>query len=109
MCKPASLNTWPHSVALNLRNLFFAWQLAAFQLCAAALEVNQANVAELDSLKGMGPSLSAKLIEARNAEPFKNWQDLMQRISGMGTKKALQFSNQGLTVQGTPFDHPKTP
>ena len=67
---------------------------------ASALEINQANTAELDSLKGMGPSLSAKVLKARTDGPFKSWADLMQRVSGLGRLKAQQFSEQGLTVNG---------
>ena len=73
-------------------------------LCASpaafALEINQANEAELDSLKGMGPSLSAKVLKARTDGPFKSWADLMRRVSGVGRSKAQQFSEQGLTVNG---------
>ena len=71
---------------------------------AFALDINQANEAELDSLKGMGPALSAKVLKARDAGPFKNWQDLMQRVSGIRAAKAQQFSAQGLTVQGQTFN-----
>ena len=71
---------------------------------ALAFEINQANEAELDSLKGMGPSLSAKVLKARTRGPFQNWQDLMQRVSGIRKNKALQFSEQGLTVGGQAFN-----
>lgn len=80
--------------------------LALFLNCHTftfALEVNAANVAELDSIKGMGPALSAKLLKAREQALFQNWQDMMQRVSGMGPLKAQQFSAQGLTVQGQSF------
>ena len=70
---------------------------------ALALEINQANEAELDSVKGMGPSLSAKVLTARSQGPFKDWTDLMQRVSGIRQNKAQQFSEQGLTVNGQPF------
>ena len=70
---------------------------------ASALEINQANTAELDSLKGMGPSLSAKVLKARTDGPFKSWADLMQRVSGVGRAKAKEFSDQGLTVNGHPL------
>ena len=70
---------------------------------ALALDINQANEAELDSIKGMGPSLSAKVLKARAHGPFKGWADLMQRVSGIRQNKALQFSEEGLTVNGQPF------
>ena len=76
-------------------------------LCAShtvfALEINQANQAELDSLKGMGPSLSAKVLKARAEGPFESWANLIQRVSGMGRSKAKQFSDQGLTVNSQTF------
>jgi competence protein ComEA len=70
---------------------------------AFALDINQANQAELDSLKGMGPSLSTKVLKARTEAPFKSWADLMQRVSGVGRAKAKAFSDQGLTVNGQPL------
>ncbi len=77
----------------------------ALMLCHAAfaLDINQANEAELDGIKGMGPSLSAKVLKARAQGPFKDWADLMQRVSGIRQNKAQQFSDQGLTVNGQPF------
>lgn len=79
----------------------------AILLCAShtalALDINQANEAELDSVKGMGPALSAKVLQARAPGPFKDWADLMQRVSGIRHNKAKQFSAQGLTVNGQVF------
>lgn len=71
---------------------------------ALALDINQANEAELDSVKGMGPSLSAKVLTARAQGPFKDWADLMQRVSGIRQNKARQFSDQGLTVNGQAYN-----
>ena len=68
------------------------------------LDLNQANEAELDSVKGMGPSLSAKVLAARAHGPFKDWTDLMHRVSGIRQHKAQQFSEQGLTVNGQTFN-----
>jgi competence protein ComEA len=70
---------------------------------AFALDINQANVAELDSFKGMGPALSTKVLKARAQGPFTGWSDLMQRVSGIRQNKAQQFSEQGLTVNGQAF------
>jgi competence protein ComEA len=71
-----------------------------------ALDINQANEAELDSVKGMGPALSAKVLKARTQGPFKDWPDLMQRVSGIRQHKAQQLSEQGLTVNNQAF-HPQ--
>jgi len=87
-----------------LRSLFSG--VAALMLChnALALDINQANEAELDSIKGMGPALSAKVLKARTQGSFEDWQDLMQRVSGIRQNKAKQFSEQGLTVNGQAFN-----
>ena len=86
-----------------LRSLFSG--LVSLMLChnALALDINQANEAELDSVKGMGPALSAKVLKARSKGAFKDWPDLMQRVSGIRQNKAQQFSEQGLTVNGQAF------
>ncbi len=86
-----------------LRSLFSG--VMALMLChsALALDINQANEAELDSVKGMGPALSAKVLKARSQGAFKDWQDLMQRVTGIRHNKAQHFSEQGLTVNGQAF------
>ena len=83
------------------------WGLAGLLLCTqlafAAVDVNSATVAELDGINGIGPALSARILQARQNGPFTDWQDLMRRVSGIGAKKAGQLSEQGLTVNGTAF------
>ncbi len=69
----------------------------------AAVDLNTATVADLDSIKGIGPSTSAKILEARKASPFKNWGDLIQRVPGIGDKRAAKLSSEGLTVNGDGF------
>ena len=73
---------------------------------AAAMEVNTATEAELDSIHGIGPAMSQRILQERQRTAFTDWQDLMQRVSGMGQKKAAQFSSQGLTVNGKSFAPP---
>jgi competence protein ComEA len=87
----------------RIRSVLMAASFMPLALGARALDINQANVAELDGLKGMGPALSAKVLKAREQAPFQNWTDLMARTSGLGRAKAQQFSEQGLTVNGQPF------
>jgi competence protein ComEA len=69
----------------------------------AAVDINTATVADLDSIKGIGPSTSAKILEARKASTFKNWSDLIQRVPGIGDKRAAKLSSEGLTVNGEAF------
>ena len=87
-----------------IRNLFAAL-IAAFALNAfAAVDANQASRAELETVKGIGPSLSGKIVEARKAGAFKNWGDLVERIGGVGPGNAARLSQAGLTVAGATFD-----
>ena len=79
--------------------------LAAFALNAfAAVEANQANQAELEAVKGIGPSLSNKILEARKAGSFKDWNDMVERVSGVGPGNAARFSQAGLTVGGAAYE-----
>ncbi len=49
----------------------------------AALNVNTATVAELDSLPGIGPSKAAAIVAARTRRPFRRLSDLL-RVPGIG-------------------------
>ena len=70
---------------------------------ASALDIQQATEAELDSLRGLGPSLTAKVLAARAEKPFDSWSDLMRRVNGIREASAQRLSDQGLTVQGLAY------
>ena len=69
----------------------------------AAVDVNTASENDLDSIKGIGPSTAAKMMTVRKQAPFKDWNDLIQRLSGLGEKRAIKLSAEGLTVNGAPY------
>ncbi len=69
----------------------------------AAVDVNKAGAAELDGVKGIGPSLSGKILDARKTGNFKDWPDLIERVRGVGPASAVRYSNEGLTVNGESF------
>ena len=70
----------------------------------AAVDVNKATAAELDSIKGIGPAISAKILdEKKKGGNFKDWNDLVTRVSGVGEGNAAKFSAEGLTVGGASF------
>ena len=79
--------------------------LAAMSLVAAfaAVDVNKANEAELDGIKGIGPVTSKSIISERKKGDFKNWDDFVTRVKGVGDKNAAKFSAEGLTVSGTAY------
>lgn len=76
-------------------------------LCAsivfAAVDINKATQADLESVKGIGPSMSGKILDERKKAPFKDWPDLIERVSGVGPGNAAKFSANGLTVNGSTF------
>lgn len=71
--------------------------------CFAAVDVNQAAAADLDSIKGIGPAMSGKILAERKKGDFKDWTDLVDRVSGIGQGNAVKFSKEGLTVNGTRY------
>ena len=72
-------------------------------VCFAGMDVNKATEAELDSINGIGPALSGKILDQRKKGNFKDWNDFISRVKGMGQKNAARFSSQGLTVDGAAF------
>lgn len=82
--------------------------LASAALVAAAttyagVDVNQAGVAELDGIKGIGPGVSSRILEERGKGHFKDWADLITRVKGIGAGSAARLSSEGLTVDGASF------
>ena len=70
---------------------------------AGAVEANTANEAELDSVKGLGPSSTARILAAREQGVFKDWPDFMRRVKGIKPATAGKLSTNGLTVNQQPF------
>ncbi len=69
----------------------------------AAVDVNKATEAELDSVKGLGPSTTQLILTERKKSEFKDWNDLISRAKGIGEARAARLSAQGLTVGGAAF------
>ena len=72
-------------------------------LSFAAVDVNKATAAELDGIKGIGPSISSKIVDERKKGNFKDWPDFIERVKGVGDGNAAKFSAGGLTVSGAAF------
>jgi competence protein ComEA len=70
----------------------------------AGIDVNKATQAELESIKGIGPGLSTRILEARSSAAFKDWNDMIERVPGVGPGNAARYSQAGLTVAGSGFD-----
>jgi competence protein ComEA len=75
----------------------------AAAVAMAAVDVNKATEAQLDSMKGIGPATSKSILAERKKGDFKDWQDFISRVKGVGEKKAEQFSKEGMTVNGAAY------
>jgi competence protein ComEA len=70
----------------------------------AQVDVNKADQAALDGIKGIGPAKSSLILEERKKGAFKDWGDFESRVKGIGGKSAIRLSDAGLTVNGKPRD-----
>ena len=81
-----------------------AAMLALFAAVAfAAVDANKATQAELEAVKGIGPAIAGKILDERKKGAFKDWEDMVVRVKGVGEGNAAKFSAEGLTVNGTAF------
>ncbi|WP_418315906.1 ComEA family DNA-binding protein [Piscinibacter sakaiensis] len=88
-----------HCLATLLAALTSLFAAAAF----AAVDINKADQAALESIKGIGPAMSTRLLDERKKSPFKDWPDMIDRVKGLGTGNAGKLSEAGLTVNGTAY------
>ena len=86
---------------LNKFLLVLAGLFVSIGCAFANVEVNQADQAALDGIKGIGPTTSKAILEERKkGGNFKDWNDLQTRVKGIGDKSSEKFSQAGLTVNG---------
>lgn len=80
-----------------------AWLAIHGLASAQTLDIAQAREIDLDGLRGLGPATTRLILQERERQPFRDWQDLMKRTPGIGPRKAADLSDQGLRVQGQPY------
>jgi competence protein ComEA len=79
--------------------------LALFAAPALALEINVANRAQLEQLRGIGPPLADAILAEREARgAYRDWADLMGRVKGIRAAKATSLSQAGLRVGQAAFE-----
>jgi competence protein ComEA len=83
------------AVATLLATMTFAW---------AQVDVNKADEAALDSIRGLGPAKTKAILEERKKGEFKDWADFESRVKGVGQKSAARLSEAGLQVNGKSKD-----
>jgi competence protein ComEA len=80
--------------------LAIAMLVASTGFAFAQVDVNKADAAALDSVKGVGPSMSKTILTERSKGEFKDWADFQKRVKGVGDKTAIKLSEAGLQVNG---------
>lgn len=75
------------------------WLLAA-GVWAGTVDANTASREELQSIRGIGPATSARIVDERRRQPFRDPQDLAHRVKGIGERKLAKMIEAGLTVGG---------
>jgi competence protein ComEA len=86
-----------------LKNLlaFLLAFVASIHLAFAAVNANTATADELQTVAGIGPAISARIVDERKAGgPFKSIEDLQSRVKGIGEENVKKMVAAGLTVSG---------
>lgn len=87
-----------------LKQLIAGLMVGLTTLAMAAVDVNKADQAQLETIKGVGTKMSTKILDARKSGAFKDWNDLIERVPGVGPGSAARLSNEGLTVNGAAYN-----
>lgn len=77
---------------------------ASMAFAFAPVDINKADAAALDSIKGIGPEMSKLILEERAKGEFKDWADFQSRVKGVAGKRAMKLSEAGLQVGGKSMD-----
>ena len=89
-----------------LKKILLALAMFYGAMAFAAVDVNKASAAQLDGVKGIGPVLSGKILDERKKGEFKNWDDFITRVPGIGQGNASKLSAEGLTVGAAKYSGP---
>ena len=84
--------------------LAIAMLVASTSFAFAQVDVNKADAAALDAVKGVGPTMSKAILAERSKGEFKDWADFQKRVKGVGDKTAVKLSQAGLQVNGKAKD-----
>lgn len=81
--------------------LAFAVMFVMLGSAFAAVDLNSADQAALDTVKGIGAAKSKAILEERSKNgPFKDWADFEKRVKGFAAKSTAALSKNGVTIDG---------
>lgn len=98
---PIGSGTGPRSLRQALGALLVMAGLGFAAPLAHAVDVNQANVQQLEGVRGIGPRMAEIIIKERErGGKFESLNDLAERVRGIGPKKAQALQEAGLQIGG---------
>lgn len=71
-------------------------------LPARALDANTASQGELESIRGIGPAIAARIVAERDRGPYLDLDDLRDRVRGVGVASLRRMAEAGLEVKRPP-------
>jgi competence protein ComEA len=104
MCRPALNHNMENTNMIKKLMLAVAALVATMGIAFAQVDVNKADAAALDSVKGIGPAMSKAILDERSKGEFKDWADFEKRMKGVHDKRAMKLSAAGLQIGGKSFD-----
>jgi competence protein ComEA len=102
---------------MNFRFGGLAWALVFWAAPGLAevrhsVEINTATDEQLQSLKGIGPAMSGRILAERARAPFSSLADFDERVKGVGTITLRRWVTDGLVlatpVQASGTQRPST-
>jgi len=63
-----------------------------------SVEINTATEEQLQSLRGIGPAMAARIISERARAPFSSLADFDERVKGVGTITLRRWVTDGLVL-----------
>lgn len=69
---------------------------------APAIDANRATAEQLQTLRGIGPAMAARIIAERERHPFASLDDLARRVRGVGARRLRQWQEAGLVLSSRP-------
>ena len=86
---------------MNKILLALAAFLMTIGMAFAAVDINSADAAGLDAIKGVGPAKAKAIVEERKKNgPFKSLDDVATRVKGIGDKTVAGWKKDGSVSVG---------